>query len=174
MKKTFSLFLPMLLLISTLCHNSAAQGTTTYDCNELQIMLEEGQSWFEKYTGEETWSDIFMTIYEYNFSLWHSAQSEFIIDDEEYMWVDFYYSPSYDYDEVSAWYKNLKQTIENCQGDHYFLSSNQSEYSILYAEYTHEKDRENEGYYSYPQIIISLEEEEDYYYVCISILGSDD
>ena len=174
MKTSFRKLPFAFFLIGLLSFQALAQVPSGRNCDQLNIMLEEGQNWFDEYTGDEIWTDMMGSGYEYNFSLWNSEAGEMIMDNDDYMWVDFFYPSSYDYDVVLEQYNSMNNSIRECLGEQYFISADQSDYAILYTEYTDTRDRENDGFLTHTQVTISLDQRDDYYFVCITIVGTEE
>ena len=173
MKKSISIIIAALLL-GLLCPQLSAQVPSGSDCDQLNIMLEEGYNSFDEYSGDEIYTDMMGSVYEYNFTLWNSESGEMILDNDGYTWVDFYYPSSYEYDVVLGQYNSLKQSIEECLGEQYYASADQSDYAILYTEYTNMRDLDNDGFLTQTQVTISLDQRDDYYFVCVTIVGIDE
>jgi hypothetical protein len=149
----------------------SADYSESNDCSQLQTVLEDARNGFRDYAGEETDMDYYYFYYEYDFSLWNDEGRECMYGHGGDGYVNFWYSSTYSLDDAKTFHGNLLQKVKECLPSNYFLNSTDSEYSLVYYEFSDDRDKENLSTPKYPQIEVTIEEKDDYYYVAISIFA---
>jgi len=168
-----------LLFIVFICHIGVyitnAQSVWPGDdkCMQLKTVIGDARNFFEKYKGEELNADYFLVYNDYTFSLWNDEGRELSTDDLNYSCVEFYYHTSHKLEEVKLFLDEMLKQVKDCMPATYFLSlsSGECDDSLVYCQFSDERDKENLENTTYPQIEVSIEENKDYYYVMITIIG---
>jgi len=131
--------------------------------------VDDAKNYFIGYTGEETYEDYYLSYYEYKFNLWNDEGRECTFDDYGNGWVEFWYNATYSLDDAKAFHTKLMQRVKDCMPSNYSLSETESEYSLVYYKFSDDRDRDNLDKAAYPQIEVTIEEKEDFYYCAITI-----
>lgn len=169
--KSLSTFLAMLIFLAFAGSVQSQNSSRNDDCTQLMKVIKDAMNNFEEYKGEEIYDDIDESGYEYDIILFDDDGSGLytIYDMTEYSWVEFYYPYTYELSEAKAKFSQLLSSLDGCLSGSYFKSKDEDNYSILYQEYTDNRDAGKTTNPSFPQIEISIEQKKDSYYVMIAI-----
>jgi len=160
MKRTIQQII-LILIFLTLNTAIFAQSSADSDCDQMIIVMKDGVDNFS--------SDHYLTYYEYNFKLWNDEGRELYYDEYGNSWADFYFYATYNYSEAEDYLIILLEKVKKCLPPKYFLSGTESEYSLKYYEFSDERDKGLEDNPAYMQVLLSLDEKDDFYYLTVSI-----
>lgn len=154
-------------------HSLQAQPVSGYDCDPFMTILQDAGNGFDTYTGELIYDDGYEETYTYNYSLWDDDGRNMYWFYEEFdvLYTEFYYQSTYDLDEATTFCEKLVRHVKECLPAGYYQSKDHSEYSLVLYQFSDERDAGNLNAPAFPQVEVSVEKEEDYYYVMITFIA---
>jgi hypothetical protein len=175
MKKHFFLLMALFFL-AALNYPISAQVSSDDDCDQLKAVINDANEYFSKYKDDFIDDSGKEKTYAYNLSLWNDEghYMYYYYEDYDLYYVEYYYPSTYNLDEAQAFYSKLKQKIKDCLSSNFFESANMSHNFKVYTKFSDLRDKDDLEFPLYSEIEIFIKEEDDYYYVMISVLAPED
>ena len=168
MKKLSILFL--MICFSAACMTAYSQSLGYDDCDQLQTVLDDAKGSFYKHEGEFVSDDGYEEVSVYDFTLWdnNGAYLKYFYYPGDALYVEFFYISTYDLNEAKAVHASLLQKVKDCLPG-YYESRSELDLYLVYNSITDKRDADKGSTWVYPQVIVTVEETEDFYFVAIAV-----